>query len=80
MSVLEFFLSMSDLVTVFPVWLQNRLISAGLEPVLSHYEKSYVASYYIQFCTNNKNNKIKIIIYPKKSVYNTMRKINFTFV
>ena len=26
----------------FPVWLRNRLISAGLEPVLSHTEKSYI--------------------------------------
>ena len=28
-------------VNVFPVWLQNRLISAGLEPVLSHAEIMY---------------------------------------
>ena len=27
----------------FPVWLQNRLLSAGLEPVLSHTNKPYVA-------------------------------------
>ena len=33
----------------FPVWLQNRLISTGLEPVLSHTEKSCIASYYKQF-------------------------------
>ena len=40
----------------FPIWLQNRLISAGLELVLSHTENSYVASYYKQFSTNNKKN------------------------
>ena len=38
----------------FPAWLRNQLISAGLEPVLSHAEKSY----YRQF---SKNIKIKII-------------------
>ena len=41
-----------------PVWLQNRLISAGLEPVLSNTEKSCIASYYRQFFTNI---KIKIM-------------------
>ena len=40
-------------------WLPNRLISAGLEPVLSHTEKSFIVSYYRQFSTNN---KMKIII------------------
>ena len=30
----------------FPVWLQNRLISAGLEPVLIHTERSCIASYF----------------------------------
>ena len=29
----------------FPVWLPNRLISAGLEPVLSHTYKSCIASF-----------------------------------
>ena len=33
----------------FPVWLRNRLISAGLEPVTSNTEKSCIASYYRQF-------------------------------
>ena len=33
----------------FAVLLRNRLISAGLELVISHSEKSY----YIQFSTNN---------------------------
>ena len=44
----------------FSVWLQNRSISTGLEPVLSHTEKSCIASYYWQFSTNI---KIKIIRY-----------------
>ena len=37
-----------------PVWLRNRLISAGLEPVLSHTEKLCIVSYYIQFSSNIK--------------------------
>ncbi len=41
-----------------PVWLCYRLISTGLELVLSHTEKSGIASYYRQFSTNM---KIKII-------------------
>ena len=47
-----------DKVISFPVGLPNRLISAGLEPVQSHTEKSYIKSYYRQFSTNI---KIKII-------------------
>ena len=45
----------------FPVSLRNRLISGGLEPVVSHTEKLCLASYYIQFSTNVKmyNQKIK---------------------
>ena len=45
-------------VWIFPVWLRNRLTSAGLELVLSYTEKSYIASYYRHFFTNV---KIKII-------------------
>ena len=46
---------------IFPVWLRNRLISAGLEPVLIHTEKLCIASYYIQFYTGLKmyNHNIK---------------------
>ncbi len=36
----------------FQVWLWNRLLSAGLEPVLSQTEKSCIASDYRQFSTN----------------------------
>ncbi len=45
-----------------PVPLPNRLISAGLEPVLRHTEKLCIASYYVQFYTYIKmyNYKIKI--------------------
>ena len=39
---------------LFPVWLRNRLKSSGLKLLLSHTEKSCVASYYIQFYTNIK--------------------------
>ena len=45
-------------VKYFPVWLRNRLLSTGLEPVLSQTEKSCIASNYRQFSTNI---KIKII-------------------
>ena len=41
---------------VFPVWLRNRSISAGLEPVLSYTEKSCIESY-----TMFHEYKIKII-------------------
>ena len=36
----------------FPVWLPNRLISAGLEPVFSHTEKLYRVSYYSNIKSN----------------------------
>ena len=41
-------------VNIFLVWLQNRLISGGLELVLSHTEKSFIVACYIQFSTNIK--------------------------
>ena len=46
-----------------PVSLRNRLISSGLEPVLSHTEKLRITSYYIQFSTNIKmfNREIKTV-------------------
>ena len=37
-----------------PIWLRNRLISAGLEPVLSHTKKICKAAYYRQFSMNIK--------------------------
>ena len=39
-------------IKVFPVSLQNRIISDGLQPVLSHTDKLCVASHYIQ-CSMN---------------------------
>ena len=45
----------------FPVWLRNRLISAGLEPVLRLTEKSCIASNYRQFFTNIEIKIIKVI-------------------
>ncbi len=42
-------------------FLSNQLISTGLEPVLSHTEKSYIASYYKQFPTHIKIKNIKSI-------------------
>ena len=45
---------------LFPERLLNRLISAGLEPVLSHTEKACIASYYKQFSTNIKIEIIKL--------------------
>ena len=43
------------------VWLRNRLISAGLEPILSHTEKACIASYYRLFPTNNEIKIIKLL-------------------
>ncbi len=47
----------------FPLWLRNRLISAGLEPVYSHTEKSCIASYnrIRQFPTNIRIEGITLI-------------------
>ena len=44
----------SGQVILFPVWLRNRLLSAGLELVLRHTEKSCIVSYYRQFFMNIK--------------------------
>ena len=41
-------------VNIISVWLSNRSISVGLEPVLSHTDKLCIASFYIQFSTNIK--------------------------
>ena len=57
------FLEMSGkclIIHIFPAWLQNRIISAGLEAVLSHTEKSCIISYYRQFSTKIKNKIHKI--------------------
>ena len=43
-------------------WLQNRSISSGLEPVLSHAEKSYIISHYRQFSTYTKITKVVLIL------------------
>ena len=48
-------------VKVFPVWHRIRLISVGLEPVLTHKEKSCSASYYRQFIHEYQNKIIKLI-------------------
>ena len=44
----------------FPVWLQNQLKSAELEPVLIHTKKFYIATYYRQFSTSIKIKTIKL--------------------
>ena len=53
---------------IIPVWLQNRLISAGLEPFIGHTETTCIASYY-NFYTNI---KIKIIRSISTEIYNTL--------
>ena len=45
----------SSKVLQFSIWLRNRLISGGLEPVLSHTEKLCKASYYIHVFYGYKN-------------------------
>ena len=42
------------IIILFPLQHRHRLISAGLEPVLGHTEKSCIASYYRQLSTNIK--------------------------
>ncbi len=51
----------ADQVNAFPVWLQNLLLSTGLEPVLSQTEKLCIASNYRQSSTNIKIKIIKLI-------------------
>ena len=41
---------------------KNRLISAGIEPVLRHTEKSCILSYYTQFCTNIQIKILELIL------------------
>ena len=45
----------------FPVWIRNRLVSAGLELVISFTKKLYIAWYYRQFSTNIQIKIIKLI-------------------
>ena len=47
--------------TILAVWFRNRLTIAGLEQVLSHTEKSCIATYYKQFSTNLKIKIVKLI-------------------
>ena len=51
------------LLRVIPVWLRNRLISAGLEPVPSHTEKACIASYYRQFSTKDHKTGLNLIVF-----------------
>ncbi len=51
---------MTQIVNNFPVWLRNRLLSAGLEPFLSQIEKACIL-YSIELQTFSTNIKIKII-------------------
>ena len=51
---LDLFIFVTTADKIFPVSLRNRLISGGLEPVLSPTEKLCLASFYIQFSTNIK--------------------------
>ena len=40
MATYEFLLDKGNIIIYFPVWLRNRLISAGLESVFIHTEQS----------------------------------------
>ena len=53
--------SLPCLIYFFPVWLRNRLKSAGLEPVLSYTKKAGIALYYRYFFTNIKIKIIKLL-------------------
>ena len=52
---------LNEYIKVFQVWFRYRLISASLDPVLSHDEKSCIASYFRQFSTNIKKYKINTL-------------------
>ena len=56
---MSFFLTIY--IKLFPVWLRNRSLSAELEPVLSHTERSCIASYYKQFYINIKIKTTELI-------------------
>ena len=43
-------------------WLQNQLLSAGLEPVLGNTEKSCIAVYYREFSTNIKKKLTQVLL------------------
>ncbi len=47
-------------ISLFPVWLQKRLASGGLELFLRQTEKSCIASYYKQLSMNIKIKNYKI--------------------
>ena len=44
----------TNCITFIPVWLRNRLITGGLESLLSNAKISFIASYYRHFSTNTK--------------------------
>ena len=64
----------------FPVWPRSRLISAGLEPVLSHTETSCISSYYRQFYTNIRIKILKlkpVLPFPRGRKNSIRRKFFF---
>ena len=63
------------IIILFPVWL---LISNGLDPVLSHNEKSCIAPYYKQFSMNYKVKIIELILKTQANK-TCLNSCNFSF-
>ena len=63
--MVEFYF-ISPLKFIIPVWLRNRVISAGLETALSHTEKSFIVTHYKQFSTNDeiKSKILTVLLVP----------------
>ena len=65
-------------VTIFPVWLRNRLISSGLESVLSHTDKSCTSSSILRhfprkFSPGATKTSFNLVILISAETCNTMR-------
>ena len=61
-------------INIFLVLLRSRLLSAGLEPVLSQTEKLCIESIYRQFSTNIKIKKIIINLLVSVLCFHYLRK------
>ena len=49
----QIYIQRDFLTKTFTAWIQNRLVSAGLEPVLRHAEKASLVTHFGQFSADN---------------------------
>ena len=67
-------------ISPFPIWFRIRPISAGLEPIISHAEKSCKLSYYIQSTKNIKIKRLKpVLLTPRGRKLSIIRCDKFVF-